>query len=112
MSGSEEFAEYLRRLGAGAAGEQFTAEDAAGLAAALGSAMRGRLEVPVNLPRRVPRPGAPPARKEPEAADVTGSLDQAAVALHEMFGALQRAGFSEDQALRYLASISQQRDGA
>jgi hypothetical protein len=112
-----DIAAYLRRLGlaAGPGGEPFTAEEAAALAKALDEAVR--------RPARWVRPGSAPGRdiraaelaaargrrQEARAAaappaqpDLSSPLDQAAVQMHEAFGALIRAGFTEDQAIRYL----------
>jgi len=80
------FGAYLARMGIqGPGGERLTPEQAAELVQALAAS-------------RVPR--ADP--------DITGSpMFAAAVGFHEFFRVLTAAGFTEDQALRYMAYVSQ-----
>jgi alkylhydroperoxidase family enzyme len=90
MTAPDGFAAYLRRLGlsSGPDGERFTDEDAAGIMRALSAA-------------RHPASAAP--RPAPAGfTDLSSPLHQAAISLHEAFSALTAAGFTEDQALKYL----------
>lgn len=94
MTAPDGFAAYLRRLGlnAGPDGEQFTEEDAAGILHALRSASRASVQ------------GAWARHPATQAAgpDLSSPLHEAAVSMHEAFTALVAAGFTEDQALKYL----------
>lgn len=92
MTAPDGFAAYLRRLGltAGPDGEPFTEEDAAGMLRALGAARRAPVHGPASQPQARPAP------------DLSSPLHAAAVSLHEAFTALVAAGFTEDQALKYL----------
>ena len=93
MTAPDGFAAYLRRLGftAGSDGEPLTEEDAAGYLRALGAARPQAFRPPAGAPV--------PPRPEP---DLSSPLHEAAVSLHEAFTALVAAGFTEDQALKYL----------
>jgi hypothetical protein len=86
------FRAYLSQLGVrGPSGESLTAEQVAELIHSLTAARATR----------------------PVDADITGNpMFAAAVGFHEFFKVLTAAGFTEDQALRYLAYASQQSGGS
>ena len=90
------FRAYLAQMGIrGAGGETLTAEQAAELLRML------------SRPRNAPQPGGDSTFTAADPDVASTPMFAAAVGFHEFFRVLTAAGFTEDQALKYMAYASQ-----